>query len=183
MQETLASNPDVIKNLPSKWRGPSFWSSAIGKQGGVALLVRENSCFEVKQWKKDFSGRIVSALATLNGLRLNLVNIYAPTNLSERKVFFDSLPDFFFPHSLKIIGGDFNCFESEFDKFQGNICISSELRDFRTLHRLIDIWRKAHGLFWPCPSGLNFFSFFAFRLYFSFSLCHGAPEFPSNSVC
>lgn len=81
----------------------------------------------------------------MNGLRLNLVNIYALTNLSERKVFFDSLPDFFFPHSLKIIGGDFNCFESEFDKFQGNICISSELRDFRTLHRLIDIWRKAHG--------------------------------------
>ena len=145
MQETLASNPDVINNLRSKWRGPSFWSPAIGKQGGVALLVKENSCFEVKQWKKDFSGRIVSALVTFNGLRLNLVNIYAPTNPSERKVFFDSLPDFFFPHSLKIVGGDFNCFESEFDKFQGNICISSELRDFRTLHRLIDSWRKAHG--------------------------------------
>ena len=46
---------------------------------------------------------------------------------------------------MKIIGGDFNCFESEFDKFQGNICISNELRDFRTLHRLIDVWRKAHG--------------------------------------
>ena len=39
LQETLASNPDVIKNLRSKWRGPSFWSPAIGKQGGVALLV------------------------------------------------------------------------------------------------------------------------------------------------
>ena len=96
MQETLASNPDVINNLQSKWRGPSFWSPAVGKQGGVALLVPENSCFEVKQWKKDFSGRIVSALATLNGLRLNLVTIYAPTNPSERKVFSDSIPDFFF---------------------------------------------------------------------------------------
>ena len=82
---------------------------------------------------------------TLNGLRLNLVNIYAPTNPSERKVFSDTLPDFFFPHALKIIGGDFNCFESEFDKCQGNICISSDLCDFRTLHCLIDIWRKAHG--------------------------------------
>ena len=60
LQEMLASNPDVIKNLQSKWRGPGFWSPAIGKQGGVALLVREHSCFEVKQWKKDFSGRIVS---------------------------------------------------------------------------------------------------------------------------
>ena len=150
LQETLASNPDVIKNLRSKWRGPSFWSPAVGKQGGVALLVHENSSFEVKQWKKDFSGRIVSALATLNGLRLNLVNIYAPTNPSERKVFFDTIPDFFFPHSLKIIGGDFNCFESEFDKFQGNICISSDLREFRTLHRLINIWRKAHGRSTQC---------------------------------
>ena len=61
------------------------------------------------------------------------------TNLCEGKIFFDSLRHFFFPHSLKIIGGDFNCFESEFDKFQGNICISSDLRDFRTLHRWIDI--------------------------------------------
>ena len=119
MQETLASNPDVIKNLRSKWRGPSFWSPAIGKQGGVALLVRENSCFEVKQWKKDFSGRIVSALATLNGLRLNLVNIYAPTNLSERKVFSDSLPDFFFPHSLKIIGGDLIVLKANLINFRG----------------------------------------------------------------
>ena len=87
MQETLATNPDVINNLRSKWRGPSFWSPAIGKQGGVALLVKENSCFEVKQWKKDFSGRIVSALATFNDVRINLVNIYAPTNPSERKFF------------------------------------------------------------------------------------------------
>ena len=65
--------------------------------------IRENSCFKVKQWKKDFSGRIVSALATLNGLWLNLVNIYAPTNPSERKVFFDSIPDFFFPQAIYMI--------------------------------------------------------------------------------
>ena len=79
--------------------------------------------------KKAFSGKIVNALATLNGLRLNLVNIYPSTNPSEKKGFFDSIQDFSFPHSLTIIG-DFNCFEGEFDKFQGNICISSKLRDF-----------------------------------------------------
>lgn len=91
----LESNPDVITNLRSKWRGPSFWSSVVGKRGGVALLVRENSCFEVKQWKKDFSDRIVRMLATLNGLWLNVVNIYAPTNPSERKVFFYSISQIF----------------------------------------------------------------------------------------
>ena len=50
----LASNPDVINNLRFKWRGPSFWSPTVGKQGGVARLVRENLYFEVKQWKKQF---------------------------------------------------------------------------------------------------------------------------------
>ncbi|CAH3027963.1 unnamed protein product [Porites evermanni] len=145
--ETLVSD-SLISAFHSKWKGPSFWSPALGKQGGTVILVRENSCFEIKKWQRDSSGRIVSILASLGELNFNLVIIYAPTNLIERKcdtnlcegkIFFDSLRHFFFPHSLKIIGGDFNCFESEFDKFQGNICISSDLRDFRTLHRWIDI--------------------------------------------
>ena len=36
----LGSNPDVITNLRSKWGGPSFWSPAVGKQGGVALFEK-----------------------------------------------------------------------------------------------------------------------------------------------
>ena len=45
-------------------------------------------------WKKDSHGRIVSLLVRSNAVDVNLVNIYAPTDLAERKIFFDSLLNF-----------------------------------------------------------------------------------------
>ena len=42
-------------------------------------------------WKKDSHGRIVSLLVRSNDVDVNLVNIYAPTNLAEQKISFDSL--------------------------------------------------------------------------------------------
>ena len=47
LQETLVNNFDSIRDLKSQWSGPSFWSPALGKQGGVAVLVSENSRFDV----------------------------------------------------------------------------------------------------------------------------------------
>ena len=75
-----------------------------------------------------------------------MVNIYAPTNVTERKLFYDEIHDFFFPSAQKIIAGDFNSIESSLDKFGGSEnSFSATLRDFRALHDLIDIWRKANG--------------------------------------
>ena len=74
-------------------------------------------------WKKDSHGRIVSLLVRSNAVDVNLVNIYAPTDLAERKIFFDSLLNFFIPSSVIIIGGDFNCYDNALDKFGGNVSI------------------------------------------------------------
>ena len=57
------TRPDLIECLRSKWPGKSFWSPALGKQGGVAILVSPKTEFAVLQWKKDFSGRVLSVLA------------------------------------------------------------------------------------------------------------------------
>jgi len=129
LQETLLAKDNIVDSFRAKWRGQSFWSPASGKQGGVALLVKENSCFKVKQWKKDSSGRIVSVLAAIGDQRFNFVNVYAPTNPRERKGFLDTIHHFFFPNAFKHIAGDFNCFESEFDTFGGNISISQHFTD------------------------------------------------------
>ena len=137
--------PAAIESLTAKWGGKSFWSPALGKQGGVVTLVSENSIFEVSQWMRDSSGRVVSILALLGDQRYNYVNIYAPTNPTERRNFFDSLPNYFFPNSIRIVAGDFNCIESERDKFGGNVTLSTDLRDFRDIYHLVDIWRKTHG--------------------------------------
>ena len=55
-------------------------------------------------------------LSGSNDVDVNLVNIYAPTNLVERNIFFDSPHDFFIPSSAIIIR-DFNCYDNALDKF------------------------------------------------------------------
>lgn len=144
LQETLAANPVNIESLKAKWPGKSFWSPALGKQGGVAVLVSEKSDFKLDKWKKDTSGRILSVLAHLGETRYNLVNVYAPTNPTERKCFYDTLPDYFFLNSIKIIAGDFNCIKSVVDKFGGTSAVFTDLSNLHKIHRLVDIWRKTH---------------------------------------
>ena len=135
----------LISTFRSKWKGSSFSSPALGKQGGTAILVRENSDFEIKKWQRDSSGRIVSIVASLGGLNFNIVNIYAPTNLTEQKCFYENLHDFFIPNTLKIIVGDFNCVKNASDKHGVVFSQPKDLIDFRTQFKLIDIWRKLHG--------------------------------------
>lgn len=71
--------------MKARWPGKSFWVPALGKQGGVALLVSQNSRFEATQWQRDSSGRIISVLALLDDIRFNFVNIYAPAILVSEK--------------------------------------------------------------------------------------------------
>ena len=83
----------AIAGLSSHWRGASFWSP--GKQGGVAIPVNENFQGEILSWKKDTDGRIVSLLVKIDGYKVNSLRIYARTNLTRRKVFFENVHAFF----------------------------------------------------------------------------------------
>ena len=52
----------------SWWTGPSFWSPAMGKQGGVAILISDDFNGKVSQWRKDPDGRVLSILIQFNSL-------------------------------------------------------------------------------------------------------------------
>ena len=39
--------------------------------------------FEVVQWKREISRRVVSVVIKVNDYSINIVNIYAPTNLTN----------------------------------------------------------------------------------------------------
>lgn len=54
---------------------------------------------------------------------MNIINKYVLIDLIERKVFFENFYDFFFLVDYYIIGGDFNCYESDLDKFGSNVFI------------------------------------------------------------
>lgn len=117
----------------------------MGKQGGTVILVRENSDFEIKKWQQDSSGRIVSILASLGELNFDLVNIYAPTNMTGRDAFMRIYRIFFISNALKIVG-DCKCVENALDKHSGVFSQAKYLTDFHTHFKLIDIWQKLHGL-------------------------------------
>lgn len=79
--------------------------------------------YEVVQWKRDTSGRVVSVVIKVHDYCINVVNIYAPTNLTERKVFFESLREYFLPCDAIVIAGDFNCYEYQTDIKLVIICL------------------------------------------------------------
>jgi hypothetical protein len=126
VQETLVSSEINIKALSRRWLGRSFWSPAIGKQGGVAILFSPKCSDEIVSWKKDSNGRLISILVRVGDVDINFVNIYAPTNLTDRKSFYESLHEFFIPASALVIGGDFNCYDNALDKFGGNVSVGNE---------------------------------------------------------
>ena len=144
VQESQISDPNFYLSLSRRWSGRCFWSPAIGRQGGVITFISDRFNCEVISWRKDYNGRILSILLLCGNTKINVVNIYAPTNLTERKPFFDSLHEFFFPADFLVIGGDFKCYEHEMDKLGGNIWIADYLTDFCSSFGLINCWRKLH---------------------------------------
>ena len=134
----------VFRSFAKKWRGLCFWSPAVGKQGGVMTCLSDSFDFEMLHWNRDTSGRIVSVAFKVNGFCINLVNIYAPTNLTERKVFFEELHEYFLPSDAIVIAGDFNCYDYHSDKFGVNLSCAKYLSDFRSAFNLIDAWHCLH---------------------------------------
>ncbi len=110
----------------------------------MAVLVNDRFEGSVASWRKDSEGRVLSLLLDLGNVRLNVINVYAPTNITERKSFFESLHEFFFPSDGLVLGGDFNCYDSPLDKFGGNVVIAKYLSDFKSTFNVVDVWRKLH---------------------------------------
>ena len=90
-------------------------------------------------------------LFVLVPLKINLINIYAPTNLTDRKVFFENLHEFFLPADAVVLGGDFNCYKCDLDKFGGNTSLANYLIDFQSTFSLVDVWRNLH----PCSRDVS----------------------------
>lgn len=140
----MISDENSISSLSSLWAGDSYWSPALGRQGGVLVLISKNFDGQVISWQKDSDGRVLSLLVRYGNVNFNLVNIYAPTVITDRKYFFQSLHKYFFPHAKVIIGGDFNSYDNLRDKFGGNFNPCKELSDLKSCFNFVDAWRSKH---------------------------------------
>ena len=141
-QELQISDASSFRSFAEKWRASCFWSPALGKQCGVMTCFSDSFDYDVIQWKRDTSGRVVSVVIKVNNYCINIVNIYAPTNLTERKVFFENLHEFFLPSDSIVITVDLNCYEFQTDKTGGNLLCAKYLTDFRSTFNFIDAWHR-----------------------------------------
>lgn len=139
----------LAKHRPIKLKGYGtenvFWSFGTSNSAGVAVFFSPRFPGEIVRYLFDSNRRILSLLIDFQNYRFNLVNVYAPTAVSERKSFFSCLHDFFISQGTLIIGGDFNCFDNTLDKFNCSIVRSidkSSLRSLKSDFSLTDIWRK-----------------------------------------
>ena len=73
-----------------------FWSFGVGKSADVAVFLSSSFSGDVQRFVFDSDGRILSLLIQLNSFKLNLINIYAPNGVSDRKTFFEQLHHHFF---------------------------------------------------------------------------------------
>lgn len=71
----MISDPTMQLHLSSDLLGPSFWTPAVGRRGGVAILRCEAFCDEVTVWQRDTDGRVLSLLINIDDICINLVCI------------------------------------------------------------------------------------------------------------
>lgn len=145
LQETHVSCKKQADLFERLWRGRCFWSFGTGKSAGVAVLLSPSFAGKISRYLFDSDGRIFSMLIELGSAKINIVNIYAPNAVSDRKVFFEGLHNYFISQGELLIAGDFNCVDSTSDKLNSTAVPSSDtavISALKSSFLLIDVWRK-----------------------------------------
>ena len=100
---------------------------------------------KIIRYVHDSDGRILSLLVDSNSLKLNIICLYAPNTVSDRKLFFSRLHTLILSSSDLILGGDFNCIDSDLNPLHIKSDFSAEKRCLSALKSdlcLVDIFRR-----------------------------------------
>ena len=142
MHSSCKTQADLIEKC---FKGQCFWSIGIGKSAGIAIFVSPKFSGKIIRYVYDTDGRILSLLVDLNSFKFNIICLYAPITVSDRKLFFSHLHTFFLSPGNLILGGDFNCIDSDLDRLHIKSDFSADKRCLSALKSdfcLVDIFRK-----------------------------------------
>ncbi|CAM2113434.1 unnamed protein product [Caretta caretta] len=94
-------------------------------------------------------GRLLHLRVRMEGLVVNLINVYAPTSGPERLQFYQRVSTFLGTldsHECLVLGGDFNTTLEEQDRLgtEQSLAATDTLRETVEHHSLVDIWRDRH---------------------------------------
>ena len=109
LQETHVQSVQEGKLWEREWGGRAIFSPGSNRSAGVGILINPRSSVEIATHKADKFGRLISARLKHNNSKFQILNVYAPNTVSDRKDFFDTFWQYTFRNVPLIVGGDFNC--------------------------------------------------------------------------
>ncbi|CAM5170795.1 unnamed protein product [Natator depressus] len=148
LQETH-TDPTAEDSWRLEWVDRVYFSHSTIRQAGVATLFSPDLWPEVLGVAKAVQGRLLHLRAHIEGLVVNLVNVYAPTSGPERLQFYQQASAFLGTldsHECLVLGGNFNTTLEERDRSGTEQCLAATdtLRELVEHHSLVDIWRDHH---------------------------------------
>ncbi|CAM2098828.1 unnamed protein product [Caretta caretta] len=148
LQETH-TDPTAEDSWQLEWGDRIYFSHATVQQAGVATLFSPDLWPEVLGVAEAVLGRLLHLRVLMEGLVVNLVNVYALTSGPERLQFYQRASTFLATldsHECLVLGGDFNTTLEEQDRSgtEQNPAATDTLREIVEHHSLVDIWRDHH---------------------------------------
>ena len=112
LQETHCCHIKEAKYWGTQYNGKSFWAFGSKKSCGVAILLSSSLKFNVLNFVFDFKGRFLVLDIKINNAEFRFINVYAPNDSGERKLFISDLSKFLVCKRNVVLGGDFNFVEN-----------------------------------------------------------------------
>ncbi|CAM2097580.1 unnamed protein product [Caretta caretta] len=147
LQETH-TDPTADDSWWLEWGDRVYFSHSTVRQAGVATLFSPDLWPEVLGVAEAMLGRLLHLRVRMEGLVVNLVNVYAPTLGPERLQFYQQASAFLGTldsHCL-VVGGDFNTTLEERDHpgTEQSPATANTLREIVEHYSLVDIWHDHH---------------------------------------
>ncbi|CAM4513444.1 unnamed protein product, partial [Lepidochelys kempii] len=151
--EILNRRDRVIRPVEDSWQlewgDRIYFSHATVRQAGVTTLFSPDLWPEVLGVAEAMLGRLLHLRVLMEGLVVNLINVYAPTSGPERLQFYQRASTFLATldsHECLVLGGDFNTTLEEQDRSgtEQSPAATDTLWEIVEHHSLVDIWRDHH---------------------------------------
>uniref|UniRef100_A0A674N027 exodeoxyribonuclease III n=1 Tax=Takifugu rubripes TaxID=31033 RepID=A0A674N027_TAKRU len=150
LQETHSSDSNET-DWRREWEGGVFLSHSTAVSAGVGILFSRSFNPVAVTVEHVVQGRCLLVKAAFSHLTVVFINIYAPNNGAERKLFLEKINDVLNNLSssdLLILGGDFNCTEDHVldrNHIEPHPVSQQVLRQLVRSHGLVDVWRRMHA--------------------------------------
>lgn len=155
----LCKNEDVIllqetnwkengmEDFKKRWEGELLFNNGEEKMGGgMAFLIRKDRGIKTKHLYSDKKGKCMMVEIGMEGEQFILVNVHAPNEEKEKKMYFNILADVIEKWGKVVIAGDFNTVFIKMNMASGMVFKTDggrkELKSLMEEKNMTDVWRE-----------------------------------------